>query len=471
MEYWALSSELMKSYYNARKPIRMKSLRFPCSTSRTQTAKTHQGLYFPQKSDVVLFFLLCIAGFSGSYIGSEQINSRAVKAGNVWFQADIGRVYANMTDRNSNHYRTKVHPIFSLATNPVVWALHKAGLQKQNAVRIIVSAIAGIWLALIYLVLRLLYLRYLDALLFSVLAAASASAFFWTTVPETYLFGSLSMLIVMAFVAVSEKRTFHSSWHVSISALALSMTVTNWMTGIFATIVNNSYRRSILITLGALLLITALWAFQNEIYPSSEFFIGDTEELNYVLPEIAGGVTEKAIVFFVYTMIMPAIQVLENPYAAEWPLLTIQHVTIGSTGLLSWAMTVIWITLLMFGAWMAFRIPKQRKFKIVLGLTIVGQLSLHLLYGEETFLYSLHWIPFLVLLAAIGTHSSYRHHILATIVVLIVGVSINNYQQFTAVTAVLNNEKYGLSKEEQKRSPDKQLYFSVKAANSMIVMI
>jgi hypothetical protein len=170
-------------------------------------------------------------------------------------------------------------------------------------------------------------------------------------------------------------------------------------------------------------------------------------------------------------MIMPAIQALENPYAAEWPFLTIQHVSMGSTGLLSWAMTVIWITLLMFGAWTAFRLPEQRKFKIVLGFTIVGQLSVHLLYGEETFLYSLHWLPFLVLLAAIGTHSSYRHLILATIVVLIVGVSINNYQQFTGVTAVLNIEKHGLGEKEQKRSSDEQLYFSVKAANSMIVMI
>ncbi len=107
---------------------------------------------------------------------------------------------------------------------------------------------------------------------------------------------------------------------------------------------------------------------------------------------------------------------------------------------------------------MAFRFPGQRKVKIVLGFTIVGQLSLHLLYGEETFLYSLHWLPFLVLLAATGVHSTYRHYILATTIVLIIGVSINNYQQFTSVTAELNNEKYGLSEKEQKRLSDKRLY-------------
>jgi len=401
--------------------------------------------------DVPFLLVLFLIGFAGSYIGAGKINPHGARAANVWFQADIERVYGNMTKRWSDHYRTKVHPLFSLAAHPAVHVLHKAGLQKYEAVRLFVGTTAGMWLATIFLLLRLLRLRYLDAMLFSTLAAVSASAFFWSTVPETYLIGSVTMLLVMGFVAVSSERTFSAIWYVAFSAISLSMTVTNWMTGILATIVNNSWKQSIRITLDAFLLVTVLWAVQHAIYPSSEFFLLSPEEHLYILPDTGGGFIEKTVAFFLHSMIMPEIQALENPWAADWPFLTIQLASIGSSGFLGLAMTVIWAGLLGFGAWAAFRFPEQEKFKVVLGLTLLGQLGLHLLYGDETFLYSLHWLPFLVLLAAMGAVSPHRRYVLAAVAVLIVGAGFNNFQQFTKATVELNSEKYSGSKSERAR--------------------
>jgi len=39
---------------------------------------------------------------------------------NVWFDADVPRVIENETSRGSDHYRTKVHPLYSLMTFPPV---------------------------------------------------------------------------------------------------------------------------------------------------------------------------------------------------------------------------------------------------------------------------------------------------------------------------------------------------------------
>ena len=408
-------------------------------------------LTFFRNMDVPTLLVLFLIGFAGSYIGAGQINLHAARGGNVWFQADIERVYSNMTERGSNHYRTKVHPLFSLAANPAIHVLHKAGLQKYQAVRLLIATTTGMWLATIFLVLRQLRFHYLDAMLFSTLAAVSASAFFWTTVPETYLLGSVTMLLVMGFVVVSSERTFSAIWYVAFSAISLSMTVTNWMTGILATIVNNTWKQSIRITLDAFLLVTVLWAVQHAMYPSSEFFLFSPEEQNYILPDIAGGFFEKTVVFFLHSMIMPAFQVIENTGTGKGPLLSIQFSSIGSTGFLGWAMTTIWAGLLGFGVWASFRFPEQEKFKVVLGLTLLGQLGLHLLYGDETFLYSLHWLPFLVLLAAMGVSSPHRRYVLAAVAVLIVGAGFNNYQQFAKVTVELNSEKYGGSKGERAR--------------------
>src|ERR1700709_2350829 len=48
--------------------------------------------------------------------------------------------------------------------------------------------------------------------------------------------------------------------------------------------------------------------------------------------------------------------------------------------------------------------PLQRKKCVaVLLLTLAGQIALHLVYGEETFLYGLHFVPLLIALAALST--------------------------------------------------------------------
>jgi len=46
---------------------------------------------------------------------------------------------------------------------------------------------------------------------------------------------------------------------------------------------------------------------------------------------------------------------------------------------------------------------KLSRFRWTLLLFLMGQLGMHLFYGDETFLYSLHFAPFLVILAAFGT--------------------------------------------------------------------
>lgn len=390
-----------------------------------------------RKIDIILFVLLFFLASTGSYIGYGKINPHGSQAGNVWFQADIGRVYYNMTEQRSNHYRTKVHPLFSLATHPIVFALHKTGLQKTEAVRVFVATISGIWLATIFLILKLLRLRSLDAVLFSILAAASSTAFFWTTVPETFLLGSISILLVLAFVAFSCERKVSSVWYVFFSAISLSMTVTNWMAGILATKVNYSWKQSIRITLDAFLLVTVLWAIQNYIYPTSEFFLLPRGETHYIMMDEAGGFFEKIRVFIYHSMVMPSVQILDNPWAPKWPRFTIQFSSIGSTGILGWAMTALWTGLIAFGAWSLFQSSDKIKPKIILSLIILGQFCLHLLYGDETFLYSLHWLPLLVLISAMGATSVYRYYVLVAVSMLIVGVGVNNFQQFTIVATAL----------------------------------
>ena len=67
---------------------------------------------------------------------------------------------------------------------------------------------------------------------------------------------------------------------------------------------------------------------------------------------------------------------------------------------------------------------------MVLGLTLLGQLVLHVLYGPETFLYSLHFGPLLVILTALTTFSRLRILCLALSVLITVTAGVNNVLAF-----------------------------------------
>lgn len=395
------------------------------------------------KKDALILIMLIVLAAVASYSAGLHLNTEGLRKGDVWFQADIGRVYKNMTERSSNHYRTNVHPVFSLTTAPLVHGLSKLGMTKDTAVRTLVAGVAGIWLAAFYLVLRLLCIRVTDALVFTILISLSGATLFWSTVPETYLFGSLTMLLVLGFVALSESRTFAAGYWVGISALSLSMTVTNWMAGIAATLASNSLRKTVRITTDAFVVVTVLWAIQHAIFPSSEFFLLSPWERHYMLLEDAGGLTEKATVFFSHSIVMPEVQLLANRWAPSWPFFSVQFSALGSTGLLGLSLTVVWGILLIFGAWTAWLQPAFRKFKIVLALSIGGQLLLHMIYGDETFLYSMHWAPMLVFVAAFGLSSIHRRWVLGLAVLFVVGLGLNNVRQFERVSSELWSEKYG----------------------------
>src|ERR1700727_2658814 len=85
------------------------------------------------------------------------------KADDVWFEADVSRVYENMGARFSNHFRSQVHPLFSLfglgITHVFTWV---PGLDKMGAVRMAIAATAALWIVLFFVLLRILRCRRLD---------------------------------------------------------------------------------------------------------------------------------------------------------------------------------------------------------------------------------------------------------------------------------------------------------------------
>lgn len=380
--------------------------------------------------DVMIVLLLMITAFASSFYGARRIDPIIVtrQTENQWFDGDIGRVFDDMSDRGSDHYRTKVHPLFSLLTYPPVSAVRFfLRSDRLTAVRVVIALLASAWISLLFVLLRLIGHDRLASVLFSFLAAVSASAMFWFVVPETFPFGSASILAGLAVIALAQRRTVGPIWYTLASALTLSFSTSNWMVGIFATFAKFPWRRAVQITVNAFCLVVLLWGVEKFLFPSVTFFLGDREEGRYMLDPRSGGPMHVAQSFVFHSIVMPGIR--EVTYGGR-PRISIQAAPPGSGSLLGAVAVSLWSALLALGIWGFVTDKKLTAFRLVLGLSLLGQLALHLVYGSETFSYAIHFAPLLIVLAAFGALTRARPIALVLTAVLVILAGINNGMQF-----------------------------------------
>lgn len=348
----------------------------------------------------------------------------------VWFQSDLKRVFENMTDRFARgHYRVKVHPLHSLLTYSPTLVLRKMGFDPLHAVQIVTAGIAAGYLVVVYVLLRVVGCLRMDAFVFSILGACSAAALFWLSVPESYSLGATSIAIALILAATATHRPQALWKYVTVSALTLSITVTNWMAGILATLTAHTLKRAVLITLIAFSLVAFLWGVEKQIFPTAVFFVGDREEGRYLVWPTITRIMSVLDTLFFHTMISPTITVAGTT-GLGWPLLSMQTSAPGSSGVLGVAGVLLWSLLLGLGMWALLSNRTPQAIRVALGLTLLGQLGLHTLYGEETFLYSLHFLPLLITVAALSTLTHLRVPAMAIALTLIPIAGANNWRQF-----------------------------------------
>ena len=392
--------------------------------------------------DLLIAGLLAVLAGAAALAGEHRIPaalSLQRDAYDLWFEGDLPRVYALISTRWPDpRYHTRRHPMFILALLPFSKAAQVVlGLNPLDAVRLVMSLVAALWLAALFLLLRLSGCRRLDAALFSVLASVSAGAVFWFSVPETWGLGSVSLLVPLVLLAWARDRHVSAWWYTAASAASLSITVTNWMAGIITTFVRWPWRRAIRMTAGALCLVTLLWGAEKLLLPRIQFFMTSKNNARYLFQKDSGGPVQITNVFVFHSMVMPSITEHAQSNRPGTPTMNIQIAAPGSATLWGRVAVWLWAALLGLGAWGARAAARrQRTFTLALMLTLLGQYAFHLAYGgEETFLYSLHWIPLLIVVASWSTLTRARPLALVLAGMLVVCVAVNNTRQFSGAVA------------------------------------
>ena len=386
--------------------------------------------------DLCLLLLLVMETTVVSFRLAQQVPSALVKSSgtDVWFEGNPWRTAGIMSNRlHPEAYVTDRHPLFPLLTFPAVRVaeimLH---IKPVVATHLLIAIIAGLWVGTLFVLLRLTGCRRLDAMMFSLLATTSAAAVFWFTVPETYSLGSWTILLALLLLALARYHRVPSWGYFAVNVMTLSVTVTNWMAAILVTFARRPWRQALGITVSAFLAVSLLWNVEKVGFPYATSFLNQHRATHYFFQQESGGPLRIVASFVFHSMVMPHIEREPlSPQDQKLSKMSVQHSPLWSGSLLSVIATGLWVVLLGVGVWGAVRDEQNRPFVQVLGLTLLGQLVLHLVYGgEETFLYSLHWLPLLVILAAFGTRTRIRGLIVVLAGALIVCGGINNGVQF-----------------------------------------
>jgi hypothetical protein len=382
--------------------------------------------------------VLAIVAAAGSWRGSgltgAALDIRGLPAGgydDIWFDGDVADVYQRFATEGYSQDHTVRHPLVPLLARVPVRALLRtvATIEPYDAVRAWLAAIAAIWAALLYGTLRLAGCRLPDAILFTALGLFSAAAMHWMVVPETFSIASVTILATIAVAAAASRRTLPEWLTTAAVALSASATVTNLVFGALLA-ARSSRPRAVQIIANAVCVVVVLFGLQRMIYPSVLFPYGYvTTYRAFILTDYLGTPLRPLAATFAHSMLMPEVVTSHKPTQENYRILSVQRSLPGSTGAPGIIALLVWAAILGIGIRAAVVSPSTPLRTVLLG-GLGAQLAINLVFGEETFLFSLQVLPVLVILAALGTLTRSRVLVLSLAGLLLVTAAVINTQQF-----------------------------------------
>ncbi len=322
----------------------------------------------------------------------------------------------DLTRPQGPHLRAQFHPLFVLLLNPIGVAL-RAGLRglgveaSGRVAAIALSAAAGGGgVAVFSVLLRGLGLASLRVVLWSLVFGLSASQFVFGSLPESWIFSGLSLLVL--FALGTRPRPPRDGLVVAGTA-AFGMAVTNlaaavlvrarWLVseGRVGRLVGGLARYLLLVLLATALLS----ALQSVVYPgASPFYRADplaredrqSFVRNFELAERTGDLLAH---LFFFDLTAPRLLVTET----GTPRTTVDFPDPSLAALRPEGAVhaVLWTALLFLAGWGLLRMREPLPLALLLWLAL--QAALHLAFGTSLFLYSCQWTFAVVALVAVGT--------------------------------------------------------------------
>jgi hypothetical protein len=370
-----------------------------------------QGSWGIAWSDVVAFTLLVVGAALFAAVLQFQLAFTNTHL-DVWFDSDSLFIVDQLTDRWSKHNGTNSrHPIYVLLTYPLVFVqVRLLGIDAAHAMLAVLILYSSLYVAMMYAVLRLMDLSIVPSLLFTGIFVVSTPGILFLGIHERLILGGLTILVMVAVFLLHQRRLVPASILMLAAALTLGVTVTNFMIGVLGLLLVLGIRRGIQASANALVVVMFLNVLVVVAFPTSStlldvrswpflttVFSGHAERL-----EKGGNFWDKVKAFSFYSVILPEPQIQTKPEGSDIQYLSVQKVGIEEDDEIWYLAAALWVVLLAMGARNLMVSRRWNTLAKLLGLGVLGQFCLFMLYGAETVLFSPYYVPLMVLVAAMS---------------------------------------------------------------------
>lgn len=337
------------------------------------------------------------------------------------FHADPARVSGSLVapPQHEDHARSNVHPLFSLLYNPLGSGLTAALGSSRLAITLLVATAGALGVALARLFFSRVGFTLPDAVILAGILGVTASHAFFGIVPETYAFTAAGLVAMFWLLA---RGTRHLAARGIVHLLAFASLISNIVESALASIFlprpgvsrTGSLVRAAGFSGSILLVAGTLSLLQLALYPRSTLFFMPASlqnETRYLAdatdPAIfAARAGRLGLHMFSYSFVAPRLCFIRaTPPVRSLPTVTFDSdecTTLESVSPLGQAALAIWVSLLAVAVVSLVRLVRQRRsgsaepvpeapVLAALGLAILAHVGLHLVYGDNFFLYSSTW--------------------------------------------------------------------------------
>ncbi len=406
-------------------------------------------------------FLVGCAAFVWIYTLSAKVSPAYFGIGNdnFWFDADVPRYLCQIVDGGANdHWRNKIHPLFSFLVAPIPNILHMAGIDIIRAMRIQVALVAAVGMSFQYLLMRGIGLRTPAAVLLVGVIATSASVLAWFTLVESYAYTFTAFSIMLYFlVSAAGKPRAIAHWS-GIIGLSFAITISNVVVAGLAAWQALGMRRVLWAGSIALATVTVLAVAQRLVFPLSGIFFLPSAldgETSFMVGISWERLRELFALVLYGSFLFPDVDVIA---LGKGTMLSAQSAIFAQSVLSLFSMLLLSFLFLLgiapllcklaqsFNNAVTGHIPNQDNILATLAFPVLGSLTflfvLHSFYGQETFLYTGSFLPLLGVLLALGLQSAWVRRfnlVLPLLAFLIAGNLIHNIPRFTEASTLLRN--------------------------------
>ena len=350
------------------------------------------------------------------------------------FDSDLGSWTIDIARPQGPHLRTRIHPLSVLLLNPLGSALRTplqhAGipLAARLAAQLLCALAGGTAVGLFRVLLRRLEVPDARARLWTLLFGTTATQIVFSSLPESYAFSALSLLLV--FVVAAGRRPT-SGARIAAGVLSFGIVVTNLVAVALARCCSadnhrlwRRLRQCASHVVVVVVVAAALSLVQRAVYPTSEpFFVPKRLPLAYdrsfSFPDTASDGLERVASVLSYVgfagLAAPRLQV-DHP-DTRWAVVNFADIAILTPTPLSAIHWLLWAVLLFQAARGVFARARARPTTsedpsgVASGLTppvaalllwLLFVVVLHTFFGTSLFLYSGHWVFALLAVTAWG---------------------------------------------------------------------